>query len=150
MTDSQTLNTTRPTKHFIHWLYQTILDLDSPSSCCRPASTQIVMSIISYRTAWYGVAILALHSFSWVQAIQITVKNSCPFTIWPAYAGDTPTAAHGGWQHQANAAPKVIDIPSPWRGGRFWGRTGCDEHASQCAHGGCNGKLEWWVCLRTG
>ena len=68
----------------------------------------------------FSATILALGSFLLAQptlARQITVKNSCGLTVYPAYAGQggTPTLSDGspapaGWELAANAQT-VLDVP---------------------------------------
>ncbi|KAL1753426.1 thaumatin [Schizophyllum commune] len=82
-------------------------------------------------------------------ARQMTVKNNCDFTVWPAIftdpsSGDSPDHATG-WEAAAGSTEQ-FEVPDNWTAGRIWGRTGCDFSSTQdqtsCATGGCNGGLE--------
>ncbi|KAK7683688.1 hypothetical protein QCA50_013064 [Cerrena zonata] len=90
---------------------------------------------------------LAMAGFA--SARTITVKNNCPFTIWPAMftdlnAGSAVPNHETGWQ--ANAHTQVsFSVPNNWKAGRIWGRRNCNFNdpnpGTQCADGGCNGGL---------
>ena len=102
------------------------------------------------RTAWCGFVLTAAFHSGHVDAVTVTVKNSCQFDIWPAYASfGKAAAAHGGWEMKAGSAPVNIDIDSNWEGGRFWARTVCDPAAfgsgkRACRVGDCQeGSLQW-------
>ncbi|KAI0833240.1 Osmotin thaumatin-like protein [Trametes gibbosa] len=86
-----------------------------------------------------------------VFARTFTVKNNCPFTIWPALYTDlnagtaVPDQATGWVQDTAQAVS--FSVPDNWRAGRIWGRRNCDFSTgtpgpTQCLDGGCNGGLE--------
>ncbi|KAH7108212.1 thaumatin family-domain-containing protein [Auriculariales sp. MPI-PUGE-AT-0066] len=96
------------------------------------------------------IALLCL--YVWVVDAQrsFTVRNLCPFTIWPAIFSDPgqntefpqiPT----GWQ--ADPYTEVtFSVPAKWTAGRIWGRRDCNfslpvEPHLQCVTGGCTGGL---------
>jgi hypothetical protein len=102
------------------------------------------------RTAWCGVVSALSFHVVHVQSVTVTVKNSCQFDIWPAYASFGKAAsAHGGWEMKTGSAPVDIEIPSKWEGGRIWARTVCDRSVfgtgkKACKVGDCQeGLLEW-------
>lgn len=80
-------------------------------------------------------------------ARTFTIKNNCPFTIWPAHFTnpDSPTrltSQPAGWEAQAYAEFRFY-VPDRWAG-RFWGRRNCDfsrPGPTSCLTGGCNGGL---------
>ncbi|KAA1105682.1 hypothetical protein PGT21_015537 [Puccinia graminis f. sp. tritici] len=89
-----------------------------------------------------------------ILARTFTIRNNCPFTIWPAHFTnpDSPTkltSQVAGWDAPARSQ-KSFQVPDRWAG-RFWGRRNCDfskQGPSSCATGGCNGGL---ICdARTG
>ncbi|KAL7416604.1 thaumatin-like protein [Mrakia frigida] len=88
-------------------------------------------------------------SSSLVEARQMTVKNNCAYTKWPAMftgTGEAPNAPTG-WEAAAGSTVS-FNVPETWTSGRIWGRTGCDFSdannldASTCVSGGCPGGLE--------
>ncbi|THU88101.1 thaumatin-like protein [Dendrothele bispora CBS 962.96] len=90
-----------------------------------------------------------LTSISAATARTFTVKNACPFTIWPAIFTDlnvgsaVPNFATG-WE--AAAFTQVsFSVPDNWRSGRMWARRDCDFSSNpgpnSCLDGGCNGGL---------
>jgi len=84
----------------------------------------------------------------------ITVKNACPFTIWPALftapnLGPIPSQPTG-WEAPSNSEVSFT-VADNWTAGRIWGRRNCDFSVNpgpnSCLDGGCNGGL---VCTATG
>lgn len=82
-------------------------------------------------------------------ARTFTVKNNCPYTIWPAHFTDLNVAPNvpnhpTGWEQKAGASVSFF-VPNNWKAGRLWARTDCDFNISapplQCSTGGCNGGL---------
>lgn len=95
-----------------------------------------------------SVALLAFAAVA--SARTFTVKNNCPYTVWPAVY-TTPLPGNGypdvetGWEAPSGHV-KTFTAPDNWRSGRIWGRTGCDFSTSlpgstQCQTGACNGGL---------
>lgn len=83
----------------------------------------------------------------------ITVRNACPFTVWPGLftgegtAPDFPT----GWEAGSNTQVEIT-VPDNWRAGRIWARRNCDFSSGStgpdtCISGGCNGGFE---CVNPG
>ncbi|KAF5750440.1 thaumatin-like protein 1 [Tripterygium wilfordii] len=73
-------------------------------------------------------------------AATFTIKNNCPFTVWPGIltGGGKPQITTTGFELLSKAS-KTIDITVSWSG-RFWGRTGCTTDATGrlvCATGDC-------------
>ncbi|KZV90649.1 Osmotin, thaumatin-like protein [Exidia glandulosa HHB12029] len=79
-----------------------------------------------------------------------TVRNDCPFTVWPAIFTDPGKntefpAIDTGWE----AAPfslRTFTVPHKWTAGRIWGRRDCNFSGppanaadTQCLTGGCAG-----------
>ncbi|KAG0144744.1 hypothetical protein CROQUDRAFT_659554 [Cronartium quercuum f. sp. fusiforme G11] len=98
------------------------------------------------------VGILSWSYFtSLVHSRTFTIRNNCPFTIWPAYFTnpDSPAqidrnASPAGWE-APGGNQRTINVPDGWAG-RFWGRRNCNFGSgsslpSTCAIGGCNGGL---------
>lgn len=76
-----------------------------------------------------------------------TVKNNCPYTIWPATLTGSGAAPTTGFE-LASQASRTINIASPWSG-RFWARFQCSSrggkflcHSGDCGSGkiSCNGR----------
>jgi len=69
-------------------------------------------------------------------AHEITIKNNCPFTIWPGIQGN-PGHGHlenGGFSLGAHKT-HTINTPRDWAG-RIWGRTKCSGQG-KCETGDC-------------
>ncbi|KAJ7777590.1 thaumatin-like protein [Mycena maculata] len=86
-----------------------------------------------------------------VWARQITVTNSCQYTIWPAMftGGTEKPSVPTGWEAPAGNTT-TFAVPDNWVSGRIWGRTDCDfskPNVSSCATGACNGGL---LCAAVG
>ncbi|XP_059669784.1 thaumatin-like protein 1b [Cornus florida] len=86
---------------------------------------------------------------SGAHSVTFTIKNKCPYTIWPATltGGGKPQLSTTGFE-LAKGASQSIDVPAGWSG-RFWARAWCSKDAAgkfscrvaDCASGqvGCNG-----------
>ncbi|KAF4348887.1 hypothetical protein F8388_023071 [Cannabis sativa] len=73
---------------------------------------------------------LAMIFLSGAQSATFTIKNNCPFTIWPGTltgAGKPPLSSTGF--ELASGATQSIDAPAGWSG-RFWARSGCTTDAT--------------------
>ncbi|WVQ79506.1 hypothetical protein IAT38_001605 [Cryptococcus sp. DSM 104549] len=73
-------------------------------------------------------------------ARTITIKNSCPSTLWPGMhtgAGAIPSQATG-WELAAGGQT-VFEVADDWTAGRIWARTGCvvQDGKFQCLTGQC-------------
>ncbi|KAG2324257.1 hypothetical protein Bca52824_006985 [Brassica carinata] len=86
-----------------------------------------------------------------VSATVFTLKNSCPYTVWPGtFAGKGSTLGEGGFQLDPGASVQLTLTNEPGWSGRFWGRTGCNFDSSghgNCATGDCGNSLK---CTVTG
>ncbi|CAA0830341.1 Pathogenesis-related thaumatin superfamily protein [Striga hermonthica] len=70
-----------------------------------------------------------------VHSATFTIKNNCPYQIWPATLTGRGSAPLTGFELAPNAA-RTIDVPSPWSG-RIWARTRCSNGGSSCLTGDC-------------
>ncbi|GAA5886462.1 hypothetical protein JCM6882_001644 [Rhodosporidiobolus microsporus] len=75
-----------------------------------------------------------------------TVKNNCPWTLWPAIftsAGTAPSQPRG-WEASAGHSVS-FSVAENWNG-RIWARTQCTFRGQglpdDCVTGGCNGGIE--------
>ncbi|QRV88250.1 pathogenesis-related protein PR5K (thaumatin family) [Ceratobasidium sp. AG-Ba] len=84
-----------------------------------------------------------------VAARTFTVRNSCPFTVWPAVftdlnVGTAVPDVETGWEAAAGTE-RSFNVPDNWTAGRIWGRRDCDFSTepgpNSCKTGGCNGGL---------
>ncbi|KAI3882885.1 hypothetical protein MKX03_015780 [Papaver bracteatum] len=92
---------------------------------------------------------LALVSITGAFSATFTVKNNCPYTVWPGTltGGGGSQLSKTGFE-LASGASSSVDAPAGWSG-RFWARTGCSNDSSgrltcataDCASGAveCNG-----------
>ncbi|XP_060849449.1 uncharacterized protein LOC132928653 [Rhopalosiphum padi] len=71
----------------------------------------------------------------------ITIKNNCPFTVWPGIQGNP------GHEHLGNGGfslgsqkTRTFNTPQNWAG-RIWGRTRCNGQG-KCETGDCGNKLQ--------
>ncbi|CAN6339081.1 unnamed protein product [Urochloa humidicola] len=72
------------------------------------------------------------------RAATFTIKNNCPYTVWPAA---TPV---GGGRQLNPGETWNLNVPAGTSGGRIWGRTGCSFNGAgrgHCASGDCGGAL---------
>jgi hypothetical protein len=78
------------------------------------------------------------------QTRQFVLTNNCAETVWVAGAGNpTPifNGSSGGLELPAGATV-TTSVPTPWVGGRFWGRRQCTFDANgkgSCQTGDCGG-----------
>ncbi|KAL8152875.1 hypothetical protein V2J09_010635 [Rumex salicifolius] len=87
--------------------------------------------------------------FNGIESTRFTIKNNCPWTIWPAVltSANSPPLGNTGFA-LGQGATQTIGAPSNWEG-RFWARTFCSTDGSgrftcpigDCGSGqvGCNG-----------
>ncbi|CAH9083076.1 unnamed protein product [Cuscuta epithymum] len=85
-----------------------------------------------------------------VQPAMVTIKNNCPYTIWPGTltGAGIPPLPNTGFELAVGASSAPIQIPPHWSG-RFWARTSCATgptgsfacQTADCASGAvtCNG-----------
>lgn len=82
--------------------------------------------------------------FSGANSTTFTIKNNCPYTIWPGTLSSAGTLPTTGFKLDTGAS-LTIEAPAKWSG-RFWPRTGCTTDSSgkfTCQSGDCgSGKLE--------
>ncbi|KAK4396417.1 Thaumatin-like protein 1 [Sesamum angolense] len=80
---------------------------------------------------------LALCYVYGVHSAVITLKNNCPFEIWPAALTGKGAAPPTGFDLGPGAST-TVDIPAPWSG-RFWARFGCSNSGGRfsCQSGDC-------------
>ncbi|CAA0830340.1 Pathogenesis-related thaumatin superfamily protein [Striga hermonthica] len=69
------------------------------------------------------VTLCLLHATSNVHSAVFTIKNNCPYTIWPATLTGSGSQSQTGFELPSQAT-KSLDIASPWSG-RFWARFEC-------------------------
>ncbi|KAF8810309.1 thaumatin-like protein [Phlegmacium glaucopus] len=95
-------------------------------------------------------ALTLLTSAVGTAARTFTVRNACPFTVWPAIFTDLNVAQNvpsfpTGWEAPAGSQVSFA-VPDNWKSGRIWGRRNCDfttnPGPNSCLTGGCNGGLE--------
>jgi hypothetical protein len=93
------------------------------------------------------VALILLCAFGGMaiaQTRQFVITNNCAETVWVAGAGNpTPVfnSSSGGLELPAGATV-TTSLPTPWVGGRFWGRRQCIFDANgkgSCQTGDCGG-----------
>ena len=60
-----------------------------------------------------------------VRSATFTIKNNCPFTIWPGTltGAGKPQLSSTGFE-LASGATQALDVPAGWSG-RFWARSQC-------------------------
>ncbi|XP_034197146.1 glucan endo-1,3-beta-glucosidase-like [Prunus dulcis] len=83
---------------------------------------------------------LTILSFGGAHAATISLRNNCPYTVWPATltSDGKPQLSTTGFELASQASFR-LDTPVPWSG-RFWARTGCSTDASGnfvCATADC-------------
>ncbi|GKV40870.1 hypothetical protein SLEP1_g48468 [Rubroshorea leprosula] len=100
------------------------------------------MNICSF---FFGLTLVIL--FSGIHSATLTVKNNCPYTIWPA------TQTGGGAAQLSNTGFELVsqnsatlDTPASWSSGKLWARTQCSSDSSgrfTCATADCgSGQVE--------
>ncbi|KAJ0981815.1 hypothetical protein J5N97_010070 [Dioscorea zingiberensis] len=78
-------------------------------------------------------------------ATVFTLRNQCPYTIWPGtLSGDSGAVLGGGGFELSPGASASLSAGPGWSG-RFWARTGCSFPGSgfngSCTTGDCAGSL---------
>ncbi|GLT89850.1 hypothetical protein SLE2022_078140 [Rubroshorea leprosula] len=89
--------------------------------------------------SFFGLTLVIL--FSGIHSATLTVKNNCPYTIWPATqtGGGAAQLSNTGFE-LASQASVSLDTPAPWNSGRLWARTQCSSDSSgrfTCATADC-------------
>jgi Thaumatin family len=90
------------------------------------------------------IVIFAIDDMAVAQTRQFVITNNCAETVWVAGAGSpTPVfdGSSGGLELPAGATV-TTSLPTPWVGGRFWGRRQCTFDANgkgSCQTGDCGG-----------
>jgi Thaumatin family len=74
-------------------------------------------------------------------ARAVTFINNCSQPVWIAANGNldlspSPFPSPSSWELASQGSSLTVDIPFGFSG-RFWGRTGCDSNAENCATGDC-------------
>ncbi|XP_066356233.1 thaumatin-like protein [Miscanthus floridulus] len=85
-----------------------------------------------------SVLFLLAAMISCASAATFTIKNNCPYTVWPA-----ATPVGGGTQLNPGQT-WTISVPAGTKSGRVWGRTGCSFNSGgrgHCQTGDCGGAL---------
>ncbi|GLT25750.1 hypothetical protein SLA2020_008600 [Shorea laevis] len=90
-------------------------------------------------SSFFGLTFVIL--FSGIHSATLTVKNNCPYTIWPATqtGGGAAQLSNTGFE-LASKASVPLDTPAPWNAGRLWARTQCSSDSSgrfTCATADC-------------
>ncbi|OMO81843.1 Thaumatin [Corchorus capsularis] len=80
-------------------------------------------------------------SISGAHMATISIKNNCPYTIWPGILTGNNGAqlgANSGFD-LAQQATKSVDVPATWIAGLIWARTGCSSNSGtfSCATANC-------------
>ncbi|KAI3984561.1 hypothetical protein MKX01_040438 [Papaver californicum] len=88
---------------------------------------------------------LALVSITGAFSATFTLRNNCPYTVWPgSLTGGGSQLSKTGFE-LAPGASSSVDAPAGWSG-RFWARTGCSTDSSgrlKCATADCaSGRVE--------
>ncbi|KAK6916995.1 Thaumatin family [Dillenia turbinata] len=82
------------------------------------------------------LSLLFMHS---IYAVTFTVKNNCPYTVWPGtLTSSGPALDNTGFELEAQGI-QTLDVQASWSG-RLWGRTGCstdDSGRFTCATADC-------------
>ena len=78
------------------------------------------------------------------QTRQFVITNNCAETVWVAGAGNPTPVFNGssGGLELPSGATVTTSLPTPWVGGRFWGRRQCTFDANgkgSCQTGDCGG-----------
>jgi hypothetical protein len=95
---------------------------------------------------FYGMLIIlfVLDGISVAQTRQFVITNNCAETVWVAGAGNPIPVFNGssGGLELPAGATVTTSLPTPWVGGRFWGRRQCTFDANgkgSCQTGDCGG-----------
>lgn len=78
------------------------------------------------------------------ESATLTIKNKCPYTIWPAIATMSGSQLTSGFDLPSSAS-NAINVPAPWTG-RIWARTLCAGTSFICQTGDCGQGL---ICNET-
>ncbi|GLT25756.1 hypothetical protein SLA2020_008650 [Shorea laevis] len=89
-------------------------------------------------SSFFGLTLVIL--FSGIHSAALTVKNNCPYTIWPAIITNPGVAqlSKTGFE-LASQASVSLDTPAEFAG-RLWARTHCSSNSSggfACATADC-------------
>ncbi len=72
-------------------------------------------------------------------AHEFSLRNNCPFTVWPGILGNPGKGnPEGGGFSLAQGATHMFSVGNGWAG-RIWGRTQC-EASGHCVTGDCGQK----------
>ncbi|KAK6943897.1 Thaumatin family, partial [Dillenia turbinata] len=74
-----------------------------------------------------------------IYAVTFTVKNNCPYTVWPGTLTSSGPALHDTGFELASQGTQTLHVQASWSG-RLWGRTGCSTDQSgkfTCATADC-------------
>ncbi|XP_051137693.1 thaumatin-like protein [Andrographis paniculata] len=80
----------------------------------------------------------ALTAISAATAATFTIRNNCPYTLWPA-------AVPGGGRPLNHGETWIINVAAGTAAARIWARTGCSFDPSgrgRCQTGDCGGVLD--------
>ena len=90
------------------------------------------------------IVLFVLDGISVAQTRQFVITNNCAETVWVAGAGNPIPVFNGssGGLELPAGATVATSLPTPWVGGRFWGRRQCTFDANgkgSCQTGDCGG-----------
>jgi regulation of enolase protein 1 (concanavalin A-like superfamily) len=90
------------------------------------------------------IVLFVLDGISVAQTRQFVITNNCAETVWVAGAGNPIPVFNGssGGLELPAGATVTTSLPTPWVGGRFWGRRQCTFDANgkgSCQTGDCGG-----------
>ncbi|KAH7301765.1 hypothetical protein KP509_23G041600 [Ceratopteris richardii] len=80
-----------------------------------------------------------------VMGAELTMVNSCSYTVWPGILPNAGSTLLSGGGFELTPGQSATVQVSPGWSGRFWGRTDCkfsDSGVGTCASGDCGGKLQ--------
>ncbi|KAL8152871.1 hypothetical protein V2J09_010631 [Rumex salicifolius] len=87
----------------------------------------------------FFAATILVSFLSGIEATTFTIRNNCPWTIWPAAltSANSPQLGNTGFA-LAQGASQTIGAPARWEG-RFWARTFCGNNGGRftCPIGDC-------------
>ena len=90
------------------------------------------------------IVLFAIDGAAIAQTRQFIITNNCAEAVWVAGAGNPTPVFNGssGGLGLAAGATVTTSLPTPWVGGRFWGRRQCTFDAN--GKGSCQtGDLRW-------
>lgn len=90
------------------------------------------------------IVLCAFGGMAIAQTRQFVITNNCAETVWVAGAGNPIPVFNGssGGMELPAGATVTTSLPTPWVGGRFWGRRQCNFDANgkgSCQTGDCGG-----------